>query len=229
MFLSFGVCIALEMVLFVFANDSSVNSQNIAILQKLKTLEEEMSMLKQTKLKTLEEEVSMLKQSLKSCQSGCNESSKSNTDNLSRERRIVPQGQESQVAFHAHLSNNVQNLGIHQAIHFDKVLLNEGNGYSVHAGEFVAPVSGLYVFAWTILSGDRTCMKYDVVKNSVVLAYYISDAYEHSDWAVSSGTAVTRMNSGDRVWIRVSDMLVCSHIVYGTGFGTSSFAGYLLH
>eukprot|EP00105_Crassostrea_gigas_P034898 XP_019919046.1 PREDICTED: complement C1q-like protein 4 isoform X3 [Crassostrea gigas] len=229
MFLSFGVCIALEMVLFVFANDSSVNSQNIAILQKLKTLEEEMSMLKQTKLKTLEDEVSMLKQSLKSCQSGCNESSKSNTDNLSRERRIVPQGQESQVAFHAHLSNNVQNLGIHQAIHFDKVLLNEGNGYSVHAGEFVAPVSGLYVFAWTILSGDRTCMKYDVVKNSVVLAYYISDAYEHSDWAVSSGTAVTRMNSGDRVWIRVSDMLVCSHIVYGTGFGTSSFAGYLLH
>lgn len=85
MFLSFGVCIALEMVLFVFANDSSVNSQNIAILQKLKTLEEEMSMLKQTKLKTLEDEVSMLKQSLKSCQSGCNESSKSNTDNLSSE------------------------------------------------------------------------------------------------------------------------------------------------
>lgn len=80
MFLSFGVCIALEMVLFVFANDSSVNSQNIAILQKLKTLEEEMSMLKQTKLKTLEDEVSMLKQSLKSCQSGCNESSKSNTE-----------------------------------------------------------------------------------------------------------------------------------------------------
>nr|XP_034328989.1 complement C1q-like protein 4 [Crassostrea gigas] len=241
MFLSFGVCIALEMVLFVFANDSGVNSQNIAILQKLKTLEEEMSMLKQTKLKTLEEEVSMLKkrelktleevsilkQSLKSCQSGCNESSKSNTE--TRERRIVPQGQESQVAFHAHLSNNVQNLGIHQAIHFDKVLLNEGNGYSVHAGEFVAPVSGLYVFAWTILSGDRTCMKYDVVKNSVVLAYYISDAADHDDWAVSSGTAVTRMNSGDRVWIRVSDMLFCSHIVYGAGFGTSSFAGYLLH
>uniref|UniRef100_A0A8W8IPC5 C1q domain-containing protein n=1 Tax=Magallana gigas TaxID=29159 RepID=A0A8W8IPC5_MAGGI len=183
-------------------------------------------MLKKRELKTLEE-VSILKQSLKSCQSGCNESSKSNTE--TRERRIVPQGQESQVAFHAHLSNNVQNLGIHQAIHFDKVLLNEGNGYSVHAGEFVAPVSGLYVFAWTILSGDRTCMKYDVVKNSVVLAYYISDAADHDDWAVSSGTAVTRMNSGDRVWIRVSDMLFCSHIVYGAGFGTSSFAGYLLH
>lgn len=79
MSLSFGVCIALEMALFVFANDSSVNSQNIAILQKLKTLEVEVSMLKQRELKTLEE-VSMLKQSLKSCQSGCNESSKSNAE-----------------------------------------------------------------------------------------------------------------------------------------------------
>ncbi|XP_052705649.1 heavy metal-binding protein HIP-like [Crassostrea angulata] len=226
MSLSFGVCIALEMALFVFANDSSVNSQNIAILQKLKTLEVEVSMLKQRELKTLEE-VSMLKQSLKSCQSGCNESSKSNTE--TRERRIVPQGQESQVAFHAHLSNNVQNLGLHQAIHFDKVLLNEGNGYSVHAGEFVAPVSGLYVFAWTISSGEHTCLKYDVVKNSAILAYYVSDAHDHDDWAVSSGTAVTRMNLGDRVWIRVSDYLPCSHIVYGAGLGTSSFAGYLLH
>lgn len=66
MILSFGVCVAVEMVLFVFANDSSENSQTmVAVLQKLKTLEEE---------------VSMLKQNLKSCQSGCNASSKSNTE-----------------------------------------------------------------------------------------------------------------------------------------------------
>lgn len=96
-------------------------------------------------------------------------------------------------------------------------------------GEFVAPISGLYVFAWTISSGEHTCLKYEVVKNSECLGYYISDAYDHDDWAVSSGTAVTRMNTGDRVWIRVSDWLGCSHIIYGTGLGTSSFAGYLLH
>jgi hypothetical protein len=145
------------------------------------------------------------------------------------ERRIVPQGEASSVAFHAYLSTDLNNLGVHQAIHFDKVLLNEGDGYSVHAGEFVAPVPGLYVFSWTISSQDRTCMKYEVVKNSVVLSYFISDAHEHDDWAVSSGTAVTRMNANDRVWIRVADMLVCSHFVNGVGFGTSSFTGFLLH
>ncbi|XP_052706001.1 complement C1q-like protein 4 [Crassostrea angulata] len=212
MLLPFGACIAVELILFAFANDSSRDSGISAILQKLKTLEEE---------------VSTLKQRLKSCQNGHNEFSKSNTE--FRERRFVLQGQGSQIAFHAQLTHNIENLGIHQAILFDNVLLNEGNGYSIYEGEFIAPVSGLYVFAWTISSGDRTCMKYDVVKNSVVLTYHISDAANHIDWAVSSGTVVTRMYTGDRVWIRVSDFLTCSHTVYGTGYGTSLFAGFLLN
>jgi hypothetical protein len=72
-------------------------------------------------------------------------------------------------------------------------------------------------------------MKYEVVKNSVVLSYFISDAHDHDDWAVSSSTAVTRMNANDRVWIRVSDMLPCSQLVNGVGLGTSSFTGFLLH
>uniref|UniRef100_A0A8W8IQ37 C1q domain-containing protein n=1 Tax=Magallana gigas TaxID=29159 RepID=A0A8W8IQ37_MAGGI len=165
---------------------------------------------------------------LNSCQGGWNEFTKSNPG--IRRGRVVPEGRQSQIAFHTHLTHNINNLGVHQAIEFDKVLLNEGNGYSVYTGHFVAPVSGLYVFAWTISSGDGTCLIYDVVKNNEILVHFISDAADHNDWAVSSGTAVTRMNSGDRVWIRVSDIHVpCSHTVYGTGFGTSSFAGYLLN
>ncbi|XP_061171877.1 heavy metal-binding protein HIP-like [Saccostrea echinata] len=203
---SIFVCLALQTACFVSAND---NYQEV--LQRLSNLEKE---------------VSFLREKLKSCQGG---SQISDVIDQSRKKRIVPQGQQSQVAFHAHLSQNQINLGVHQAIHFDKVLLNEGNGYSVHAGEFVAPISGLYVFAWSIASGDRSCMKYEFVHNSAVLTYSISDAHDHDDWAVSSGTAVTRMNSGDRVWIRVSDMLPCSHTIFGVGLGTSSFSGFLLH
>lgn len=65
MLLPFGACIAVELILFAFANDSSRDSGISAILQKLKTLEEE---------------VSTLKQRLKSCQNGHNEFSKSNTE-----------------------------------------------------------------------------------------------------------------------------------------------------
>nr|XP_034328987.1 complement C1q subcomponent subunit B-like [Crassostrea gigas] len=212
MFQPFGVCIAVEVVLFVFANNSSETSEITAILQRLETLEEDVSMLNQT---------------LNSCPSECNEFSKSNTE--TREKRIIPQGQGSQVAFHAQLTHTIGNLGIHQTIRFNSVLLNEGNGYSTRSGVFVAPISGLYVFAWTISDEETHCMKYDVVKNSVVLTYHISDAANHPDWAVSSGTIVTRMNSGDRVWIRVSDFYKCMHYVFGTGYGTSLFVGYLLN
>lgn len=65
MFQPFGVCIAVEMVLFVFANNSSENSEITAILQRLETLVEDVSMLNQT---------------LNSCPSECNEFSKSNTE-----------------------------------------------------------------------------------------------------------------------------------------------------
>lgn len=64
MFQPFGVCIAVEIILFVFANNS-VNSEITAILQRLETLEEDVSMLNQT---------------LNSCPSECNEFSKSNTE-----------------------------------------------------------------------------------------------------------------------------------------------------
>lgn len=77
MFLYFGVCISVELILFAFANDFIQDRKIAAILQKLKTLEDEMSMLKRRELKTLEE-VSILKQTLNSCQSGWNEFSKPN-------------------------------------------------------------------------------------------------------------------------------------------------------
>nr|XP_022325302.1 heavy metal-binding protein HIP-like [Crassostrea virginica] len=192
-------------LMLVLGNNSIQDNQNAMILRKLSELEEE---------------VSMLKEKIKSC---------TTLDAASKERRIVPQGEHSHVAFQVHLSHNLQSLGLHQAILFDSVVLNEGGGYSVHSGEFVAPVSGLYVFSWTISAGDRTCTKYDIVKNSAVLMYFISDAYDHDDWDSSSGTVVTRMNSGDRVWLRIADMLTCSHWVFGIGYGTSSFSGFLLH
>nr|XP_011414239.2 complement C1q-like protein 4 [Crassostrea gigas] len=199
--------VALQSMLFVSANYSN---ENVEIFHKLSELENK---------------VSVLTGKLESCKCSTSED-----DSITREGRAIPEGRQSQIAFHVRLTHNIVNLGIHQSIEFDKVLLNDGNGYSIYSGHFVAPVSGLYVFAWTISSGDHHCIVYDVVKNNEILVYFISDANDHRDWAVSSGTAVTRMNAGDRVWIRVSNIeIYCSHYVFGTGLGTSSFAGYLIN
>lgn len=96
---------------------------------------------------------------------------------------------------------NIVNFGIYQFIEFDKVFLNDGNGYLIYFGYFVVLVFGFYVFVWIILFGDCICMKYDVVKNSVVLIYYISDVVNYFDWVVLLGIIVIWMNLGDCVWI----------------------------
>ena len=133
----------------------------------------------------------------------------------------------NQVAFYTYLSHNLQNLGNHHPIVFDHVHINEGNAYSSVDGELIAPVPGLYVFSWTIASADRTCMETELMKNQEIIGHLISDACNHDDWAYSSGTAVTRLGVGDRVYVRTAT--THTHNVFGTGLGTSSFTGFLLH
>lgn len=57
------------------------------------------------------------------------------------------------VAFSATIKKvRVDNVGLHQNIVFSDVITNIGNSYNNHQGVFVAPVSGLYMFAVTLLS-----------------------------------------------------------------------------
>lgn len=130
------------------------------------------------------------------------------------------------IAFYAHLSKNIDNLGNHQPIVFDKIRLNLGNSYKSVDGEFVASVDGTYFFIWTISNSDHTYMQSELVVNGQVFGQIISDAADHTDWAVSTAFAIVSLQSDDRVWIR-SGVVHNGH-VSGTGYGTSSFAGFRL-
>lgn len=133
-----------------------------------------------------------------------------------------------QVAFYAYLTQNIPNLGHHHPIVFNHIHINEGNAYSSVDGEFIAPVPGLYVFSWTLSSPDRKCMESQLMKNQEVFGHLIADACNHDDYAISSGTAVTRLNTGDKVFVRTGS--VHSPTLYGSGsLSTSSFTGFLLH
>jgi len=56
------------------------------------------------------------------------------------------QGYEGPVAFTAIKVH----IGLNQKILFDRVDLNEGNGFHVNQGVFIAPASGIYIFLFTI-------------------------------------------------------------------------------
>ncbi|XP_063404466.1 complement C1q-like protein 4 [Mytilus trossulus] len=181
----------------------------------------------ENRLDSVASENKWLKEQIKGCK--CNE--RINETESNRNKRIllnIPTDTHAslKIAFYAHLSKNIDHMGNHQTIIFDQVRLNVGSLYKSVDGEFVSSVSGTFFFIWTISNSDGTYMQSELVVNGQVFGQIISDAAQHTDWAVSTAFAIVSLQPDDRVWIRSG--VVHSGHVSGTGFGTSSFAGFLL-
>jgi hypothetical protein len=67
-------------------------------------------------------------------------------DTHSKRERILRHENEHHVAFFATLSNRIEHVGIGQSFVFDRVVTNVGSCYNNIHGNFIAPVSGTYVF-----------------------------------------------------------------------------------
>jgi hypothetical protein len=106
------------------------------------------------------------------------------------------------------------------------VITNAGNAYHPHTGTFIAPRTGLYVFAWTIQMREATYHSTEIlVNNSIKGALYLYPG-SHAVGGVSN-TVVVHVNQGDDVFIRTGGR-------YNTGdiesypFERSSFTGWML-
>ena len=92
-----------------------------------------------------------------------------------------------------------EHLGDRQAVRYDKIITNIGNGYDSRDGHFSAPVSGIYTFTVTGMGIGTSTIWLAIVKNDIELAR----VYTTTDDADSSSvTAHTHLNQGDRVWIQ---------------------------
>jgi hypothetical protein len=54
------------------------------------------------------------------------------------------------VAFSAFVDNNPSAIGLEQPVPFNRILTNVGGGYNQHTHAFTCPVTGLYMFTFTI-------------------------------------------------------------------------------
>ncbi|XP_048762395.2 uncharacterized protein LOC125670973 [Ostrea edulis] len=132
------------------------------------------------------------------------------------------------VAFYAYMSSDLQ-PGIHHTIPFDVVKTNDGNGYHHSSGVFIAPVSGVYVFTWTIRMTLESEHSTELVVNDVVYGAIFMRTHTPEDQNVS-GTVVVHVNQNDDVYIR-------THVSYPYNAGNirsdqysrTSFAGWKLN
>ncbi|XP_052762171.1 uncharacterized protein LOC128204803 [Mya arenaria] len=109
------------------------------------------------------------------------------------------------VGFTSYL-DHVSTLGKDQAVVFNKVVTNEGQGYSSNTGIFRAPVPGLYLFSWAVtarkqqgLNGYNIWAKLMMNGNHTVEA--VAESYTDTEDNQGSNTAVLMMSRGDEVWV----------------------------
>ncbi|XP_045214905.2 C1q-related factor-like [Mercenaria mercenaria] len=128
-------------------------------------------------------------------------------------------------AFYVQLTHDLTGLGNYQAVVFDLVTTNVGNGYNKANGMFTASASGTYVFSWTSASADNHHMQTELVVNNKKVGLTWSDSGNHADFAVASDTAVVVLKAGDVVWVRSNN--IHSHTIHGQQMTT--FSGWLIY
>uniref|UniRef100_A0A8W8LPX3 C1q domain-containing protein n=1 Tax=Magallana gigas TaxID=29159 RepID=A0A8W8LPX3_MAGGI len=122
------------------------------------------------------------------------------------------------IGFTAVLSKDTQ-LVNDEAIKYDNVLTNSGNGYDKWCGHFVAPTKGLYVFSCSVMATNRYHITVGIIKNGQSVLP-VSSA--NTPWEATSRIVVLAMDKGDRVWVKrlAHDRNIQGHY--------NSFSGYLI-
>lgn len=129
------------------------------------------------------------------------------------------------VAFYSYMASNEPNPSLHHAIIFDVVKTNVGGGYNEYSGMFTAPSSGVYVFTWTIYTGNHGQTQFNIYVNHNVYdsTFGETDNNQH-DYDSDSGTMVVSLNAHDNVYIRSA--MACTTYVYSGELARSTFAGW---
>lgn len=102
------------------------------------------------------------------------------------------------------------------------MVTNLGNGYEPLIGHFTAPVKGIYMLSFSVMSMSGHALRVSLVKNGVEIA---SGEGEASDYDTSTVVVMVTLNAGDLVWVshRLSNPV---ETIYGGGW--SSFCGSLI-
>lgn len=92
-------------------------------------------------------------------------------------------------------------------------------GYDPSAGIFTAPIEGMYVFDWTILTQNGKYAFTSLVVNGTIKSWnYCNDSVTKTYEACSKRNVV-KLKQGNKVWIGVFSEPANKHSKYTTFFG----------
>lgn len=131
----------------------------------------------------------------------------------------------NQTAFFATASNTVFNLTAGQVYPFNTVALNIGNCFNTSTNRFTAPVSGIYLFTFSIYVNVSSAAWPGIYKNGS--QYNVNDAVVAYNGNTASGVSMSvLMSLAANDYVQVVQRNVSATLTtYG---GHSYFSGYLL-
>ncbi|XP_052076983.1 complement C1q tumor necrosis factor-related protein 3-like [Mytilus californianus] len=187
------------------------------------------------KLRVLEEKFAKLENDCKQSTLRIEEMSKS----VNSRRLLLPNSDTTQtVAFSAYLSKSFDGstFGTLREIVYDKLESNIGHAYNNYTGTFVAPISGVYAFTWSIYvagkpdgSGNQGEIAIELVVNAKVVGLTHADTESVNDDDSATGFVIKSLSAGDSVLMRSSNVFRPEgHIMSGNGRARWTFSGWLI-
>ena len=108
------------------------------------------------------------------------------------------------------------------AIKFNDVSINVGNGYNPGTGKFTAPVDGIYLISLSYVQQNRYSSHVQLIKDG---AMYSDVHANHKNYDQLSKTVLIQLKKGQNIWVR----LVKSSIYAVNGSRKyTTFSGYLI-
>ena len=118
------------------------------------------------------------------------------------------------------------NLEKKSTLVFERVVMNIGGHYNNIDGIFVAPKTGIYLFAWTVCTGTTNYAMTELMVDNTM----ISRAGEKGgNYHCGSMMAVCRMDKDKHAWIRTTAFGSKNYFYTYSEGPQSSFMGIIVH
>jgi hypothetical protein len=130
--------------------------------------------------------------------------------------------------FYATTREGTFTLTIKSILVFERVIMNIGGHYNNVDGIFVAPKTGIYLFAWTVCT---YAANYVMTELMVDITMISRAGEQEASGHVHCGsmTAVCRMDKDKHAWIRTT-AYGSKNVFYTYPYGSqSSFMGIIVH
>ncbi|KAL3870859.1 hypothetical protein ACJMK2_038894 [Sinanodonta woodiana] len=151
----------------------------------------------------------------------------------SHEKRQEPIPNDGIIAFSSYLDHNVASLAPNESLKYNQILLNEGNFYNKTTGVFTVPITGIYIFAWTVAARDDGNMQVPDIYTKLVVngqhkASAVAESTQTRDDEMGTNIIILRVEKGDAVWISHHDRGLTKDIYSSDNLRIVTFSGSLL-